>query len=394
MAGTREDALSAFDEKRVAEREPVINLNGSLPLSNLRDETQTSGSATTTDENSEFRIHHTTAGDFGRISSAARGVYVPGTPAEVGIGIRLDTSSISGDGVAYWGYFDMQISGGSNTENIDDGILFGLDSSGFFVELIKNGSSEKKVYEENFNIAPSPGIDLTDGNIYQIEYSYYGYGLIKFQRVIAKEGAHFQEVQNLHSMRIEGDTFVEKSNLQVGALAKSSTGAGDFSIFMGGRQYSTVGKFTPRVRLNSGRRSGVSITSSSFTPILSLRRKEAFRDVATEVFGFSAITDVNAIIQVRINSTLTGASFGSLQEQPDDETSIQLDTSATAVDTSTGIKIYESSLSGGNQGSDTFLTQDQNLLVDVPDEGIITFAIQGLSNGNVEVMTAQIKERW
>jgi hypothetical protein len=133
---------SQFSEKRIAERTPVISLDGSQPLSLLRDRQQTSGSGAVTDEGSEFRVRHSGSGDFARCASQARGIYVPGVPAEVGIGIRTDfeANELSDDEVAEWGYFDMVLSGDSDTETVNNGLLFGVDANGLYVRVVKNGS--------------------------------------------------------------------------------------------------------------------------------------------------------------------------------------------------------------------------------------------------------------
>lgn len=39
-----DNTVSDLNEQRIAGREPVVNLNGSLPLSTIRDDTQTSRS--------------------------------------------------------------------------------------------------------------------------------------------------------------------------------------------------------------------------------------------------------------------------------------------------------------------------------------------------------------
>jgi len=387
-----EQIQSGFDELRTAERTFNVELNGALPLSDLRDDQQTSGYATITDNESEYRLNHTTAGDFVRLASSRRGSYQPGTVMEGGIGIRLDTNSISGDGKGVWGLFDMDE---TNTENIKNGMVFGLDKDGLFVEVIKDSTSKEKVYESNFNRAEDSNIDLTDGNIFQIKFLYYGYGVISFQRV-KQSGTGFQEVETLHETRLKGETSVLNPNMKIGALAKSSSTTGDFSIYVGGRQISVQGKQFKRTRINSGRVEGKSI-GSSFEPILSFRKKQGFREINTEVFGLSVLSDQDIVVQVRLDATITGGtnpSFGSLDEQSDSETSFELDTSATQIDTSTGVKIYETLVSGGSKNKDAEHGNVTGVPTEVADEGTVTFAAKHLGSAATIDFLGQMTERF
>jgi len=385
-----EQNTSGFDEIRTAERTFNVELNGALPLTDFRDEQQTSGSGNIVDNESEYRLHHTTAGDFVRLASARRGSYQPGTQLQSGIGIRMDTSSISGDGVAYWGYFDMDE---TNTENIKNGLLYGLDKDGFFTEVIKDSTSKHKTYQKNFNKNSGSDIDLTDGNIFQLQFSYYGYGLIKFQYVDSQTGSSDQTVIDLHTVRLAGETSVLNPNLKVGALAKSSSNTGDFSVHVGGRQVSTIGEQFNRTRITTDRVESKSI-GNSFEPIISFRKKQSFREVVSEIFGFSCISDQDIVLQIRVDADLTGASFGSLSEQPDDETAFEADTSATAVDTSTGTKVYETLVSGGERINSSALNNLRGVPVYVQDEGTITFAAKHISSSATVDFIGQIKERF
>lgn len=87
----------------------------------------------------------------------------------------------------------------------------------------------------------------------------------------------------------------------------------------------------------------------------------------------------------RFNSPSTTPTFSDFDEQSDDETSLQLDTSADSIDTSTGVKVFEFLVSGSGTGSTTAPTDISEIPVDVPDEGEITIAAKSLTGGSVTV---------
>lgn len=379
--------LTVFNEKLFAERTPIIELNGAYPVSDLRDDQQTSGSGAITDSGSEFRVRHQASEDFARLASASRGRYQPGNSAECGIGVRFDSVPTSGDFVAYWGYFDMELDGNNNNkETIKNGIVFGVDKDGTFVEMIKDGVSQDKVYQGNFNIRNSD-LKLKDGNIFQIEFTYYGYGPIKFQYLETSEDG-VREVYDLHVMQRKGATTLSNSNLQVGGLVKSSNTGEDFSMFIGGRQFAIIGDYRPRSRTNSEfvTTSGDTVGTSGFTPIISFRRKASRRETAVAVLGFDVSNNTDQIIEIRVKGTLTNASFGDLSNQVSGETALEVDTSATDIDTTTGVQVYQLyAPSTGNKN--TFkATQTGELFVDVPDEANITFSSKAVStDGDISI---------
>lgn len=386
----KQDRYTVFDEARVAGKTPIIELNAIYGLSGLRDDQQTSGTGAVTSTPSEFRVRHQAAGDFARLASSSRGRYQPGTIGEVGLGIRLSAIPTNGDFEAVWGLFDMGLSGGSNTENIQDGMVFGIDGTGKFIAVYDGGTEVAKIYSENWNGRDAKGFDLTDGVIFQIDYLYYGYGTIVFKYI--ESNSSNQETRVLHTYNVTGGTTVENTNLQVGGYVKSSNSTDDFSLYIGGRQYNVVGNYKPNKRINTARNSGVSTTTTEFTPIVSVRKKSSRRKIASELDGFNILSTTDAYVQIRLNSTLTGATFGSLDEQPDSDTGLEQDTSATAINTATGTKLYEGIVAGGANKQSTSLTSLDNLPLDTPDEGVITLSAKAIDTGGEVDGILQIQE--
>lgn len=391
-----EKAISGFGEKLTTERKPIVNLNGALPLSNLRDEQQVSGTGTITDADEEFRVRHAANGDFARLASLQRGVYEPGFAAQAGIGIRLSQGSFTGDEVAEWGYFDQQT---GSPESVKDGYLFGLDSTGFYVRVVADGVDLEKTYASSFNQTPSDAPTLTNGNIFQIDFTYYGWGIVVFQRVVADATTGRQYPRPLHAFAPGSAASTTNPNLHIGCLVKDGgTATTDFSAYVAGRQFSVVGDTSQLVRTTCAAIGSVAIGTGSFTPIMSFRKKQAFRAIAAQMSRVNIECDTPAYVQVRLNSTLTGASYGAVNDQPAAETAVELDTAATAVNVATGVKLAEfvAPAASGGPPSDRGLPRGvAELFGDMGDEGVITICAKAITTaGNAEWTVGEISEQW
>jgi hypothetical protein len=385
------DALTtAFRELNVVNRTPIIELNPVMPLSDLRDDQQTSGSASITNKESEFKLTHSAAGDFVRLASSSRGRYQPGTIAEVGAGIRFSSSPpTSGDYTVKWGLLEMNT---SSTETIENAALFGHDKDGFFVEVIRAQSSTK-IRESNFNQLANPSIDFTKGYVFRIQFGYYGYLPLRFQWVEKQTGEIDAETKDLHTFIPEGETSLENTNMKVGAVINSSSGTGSFDVFLAGRQYTIIGNYEPRSRVTPESVTGVSVGTSGWTQLISFKKKSGFREVPVDFESFSANTDNDIQIRLIRGNTLSNDSFGSLTNVPDGETAVEVDTSADG--TTGGRKTHEDIIAGGGKGK---VTQGGSVKgevpVDIVDEGIITLEAQAIDSSATVDAVLRAKEIW
>lgn len=389
------EALGHFGNLKITERDPSIELNPVYPLSVFRDDQQTSSSGAVTSTASEYRIRHQASGDFAALRSSERGRYLPGNSAEVGVAIRMDTdpSTLSGDLDAKWGYFDMELDGSNNNkETIKNGVVFGSDSSGFYVQLIKEGTEEFKKYENEFNINSSEGVDITKGDIFEIDINYYGYGLIIFSLVTGSSGDKRQDLIPLHSYKPSGQTSLGNVNLQIGGLVKSSNESSDVSMYMGGRQFAVNGKFKPKTRVTDETVEGVTVGTTGLTPLMSFRRKATRREASIGIYSMTALSDSDSKIEVYITNSLTNANFGSLSNRSDSETAMEVDTSATAL--SGGEKVYSELISGGSTGNRSNTISTQDLPQSIPDEAIITFAASAIDAEATFDFIGRVKEEF
>ena len=391
---SQEPLVTAFKELNTAEKTSIIELNNSLPKSDFRDEEDTSGSASVTDTDSEFQVTHSTAGDFARFTSSSRGRYVPGKIAEAGIGIRAGSSlPTSGDYTAKWGYFEMDP---NNSETIENGALFGHDSQGFFLEVIRAQDSNI-IRPGDFNEVRSTNIDFTQGHIFQIQFGYYGYLPIRFQYLDKKYlGSEDEESKtvNLHTHIPEQETSLTNTNLKVGTVIDSSTGTGSFDLFVGGRQFNIIGEFRPRTRKTNASVNNVNVADADdWVPVLSFKKKQSFREIPVDYNTTIVRSNQNVAVRILRQPTLDQSTFGSIDRIPDSETAVEKDTSATS--TSNGRKVDEFLVDGGksnNSAGQAF--KDVTLPVDLVDEGIFTIEVNADGSDATVDAVASVIEQW
>ncbi len=158
--------------------------------------------------------------------------------------------------------------------------------------------------------------------------NYYGYGEIRFG-ILAIVG-DAQSFRACHSMRIRGSTSINEPNLPVAITAYNGATESDFEVYVGGRQYSIIGKYVPKFRTTGQERWGVS-TSTTSTPLASLRVKTGLENRSIKLdYVFGAATAEDHILEVYIGTGLTGAFWATPTNATAAETALEADVSATA----------------------------------------------------------------
>ena len=168
-----------FDELIVSERTPLIEINSALGISVLRDVTAATNTGAVTNSGGENVLSTgTTTASTASLTTVEYGRYYPGTSAQMGMGIRAP-GTYTGTAFAEWGYF------GST-----DGFGYGVDATDDYLFYTRAGS-QTKVYQTDWNVDAMDGtgpsgatLDISQGNIYQINFSWYGYGAIEWYVVM------------------------------------------------------------------------------------------------------------------------------------------------------------------------------------------------------------------
>lgn len=308
-----------FGDIQTAERTIVMELKSCFGLTSLRDTvvTQGTGSVINAVGSPEYTLQTSGASDIARLQSAERGRYIAGIGAEIGVGVRFGIFP-TGNMYYDWGLFDDS-----------NGFFFRYRSTGLSVVILRGGV-ETETPQAGFNGTPLT-IDFLDGHIFNIVFSWYGYGKIKF---IAQNNTSPSQIETiLHTYTPSRVTSVQNPNLPLTARIVNAGTAAPGRLFVAGRQYSVIGKYSPIYRINSALRLSASVTGvgGGFVHMLSVRRKSGYMGSGIKVSGMDLIASTSQIIQLRTSTALTGAVWDRLPDQLDSETALEVDTSASAV---------------------------------------------------------------
>lgn len=378
---------TAFNELLTVQRNNQIQVNGSYGLSGYRDEVIEVNSGTVSNANAEFKLSYTGSNDLASLSTSERGRYVPGHPAEAGIGARFPKLP-SGDIEAIVGYFDL-----TDTNDINEGATFEYDSNGMYVALYHNGTQRIRIHESDFNINPNPEINYDKGWIYQINFIYYGYGDVTFQVM----NPYTNEVTRLHKYVPENETTFFNSNLKISSLLRGTT-SDTYDLYISGRQFSIIGTDEAdkrQISHNSGTRT---LSSDTWTTITSVKKKDGMEAVNLSLEGFEARTNPNLRYEIRVNPDLDGTgTWETPTRHNPNEVGIEVNDSGQVVDqgtsTPTGYKVANGLISGADNRNSLVLA-DEGLDINIPDDYVVSLLIynEGTS-GDAEFIFKVIENR-
>lgn len=384
------DLTGHYGQLRTSEYTPIIELNPVYPISVLRDDTQTDG-GTITDHAASYELNHGASGEFASIRSASRGRYLPGRSIMAGVGVWATQSSFGGSDRLVKGLFDMQLDGNNqNTKNVNNGAVYEWLSDGPHARVYKSGDIKFDVnLSKRFDKLPQV---LLDGTMWQIAMNYYGLGLIVFQRIQTLPDVPRQITKPLAWYKPKGETSMDNTNLQVGALVDGDS-SDNWSAHVTGRHYMIDGKFRRRTRYPSSARENFTITSAGGEQYVhSFRRKPSRREVSIDFFNINVSTDQDLRIRVYVGTDLTDQNFGNIDGIPADETGVEVDVAATAF--SGGVKIAQDIAYGGNKNNAHGYTQI-GIPASVPDEANITVTAYPLTNNDATVnVNSTIQEEY
>lgn len=390
---TINNPVTGFGSLEVAERTSVVDVKSNYGVSALRDITATANSGGVSNSNGEYNLSTgTTTASTATLDTAERGRYQPGAQAQAGIGFRTADVTWTGTAEARWGYFDA-----------NNGFGFGVDANGPFV-FTRRGGTDTDVAQANWNVDTLNGsgpsgltLDLVDGNIFQIDFAWYGYGTIQF-KVVTVDANGQQTTVKVHEFSPSNQTSVIDPNLPVRAYVSNGDTTTDYDVYVGGRQFSVVGRFNPNRRVNGDRRLSLGSVGTTFVPLVSFRRKSAFESVSVKIEGIDLLTDVDLVWEIRSGVTaanLTNESFGTPTNTTAAETACESDTSATAIAAASGEFIaggLVDASGGGINASGSFSID--GLGFDVPSLDIVTLQVRAVSGSGTVSGFLRWREEW
>lgn len=231
-------------------------------------------------------------------------------------------------------------------------------------------------------------------------FTWYGYGVVEFRVVIPDPTTLAQEVIIVHRFSPNGQTSLADPNLPLRAEIFNNGTASGLNLFVGGRQYSILGKYSPVFRVTSERRT---ITATgTLTPILSFQRKATFppgsgraNSVSIKLEGIDLVTSDDIYYQIVLGGTINGAfaNFPTATTNiPTSETALLINSTLTTI---SGGQVLLQGLAAGVEGSARILASASLLDFQLPDTEFVTLAVANLSGGtNSVTATFSLTEEW
>jgi hypothetical protein len=358
-----------------------VSYNSNVPLSERRDAiTETNSGTVTAEATSEYLLRATSAsGSFARLQTKQRGQYVPGNVHEAGLGVRIPLQP-TGDAYIKWGYYKD-----------DTGIYCLYDATGFYFVLESDGVELLKVERSNFNQNTLNDLDLSDGNVFQFPFVYYGYGpaLLEVGIKSSLDGFNSYSLEIAHSFNYNGSTTISEPNLPLTVESSSGTSGVQLDCYVGGRQISTYGKEAGTRRLVSSYRTLSSI-GTTFLPTISFIHKTGFDNISLQFQAIEVISDADLFYTISRAPILTGASYGVAINHDVNEVATEWDVAATAI--SGGDVVKQGLISGNNKNTLTTKELPHRLL---NENAIYTLSLRRISgtNGTATAMF-EISEGW
>lgn len=387
---------SQFNELRTAQRTPIVELKSVYGLSALRDIVATTGSGSVSNTTVEYQIRtETGTTDSALLQSVERGRYMPGYAGQAGMGIRIPLEPEQNQ-VFRWGMFDDE-NGAFFGQSVADGVFICIRRSG--VDTI--------IQQNNWNIDRLDGsgesgitLDLAQGNIFLITFTWYGYGVIQFDIVVQNPINSAQKIVTVHRFKPSNQTSLTDPNLPLRAqIVNNGSTSEARNIFVGGREYSIIGEYNPVFRITSDRRN-VSVGTSG-VPVLSFRRKSEFpntsnrpNSVSVKLEGLDIVTGSDVFYQVIVGGTLNG-SFDNFPTSntsiPDDETALLVNNTATTI--SGGQVVYQG-VAAGERGTHRNLATATLLSFELPGHDSVSLVIGTFSSTTEVTVVFRVTEEW
>lgn len=406
------DYATHFDEISTEEHELVFDINAVYPLSDVRDNYQN-----VVDTESEY--HASTAAntnDTAFIESSQRGEYTAGFMCQAGVGVRIP-SQPTGDSTIRWGYYTVDSNGDPN-----NGFYYGVDSTGVFVARADAGTIEK-VYQDSWNrdrltdtetLNPSDKtLDLSDGVVARVDFTYYGYGPIEMRFLMDDDDADqygAADMVTAHVFHVKNATSTNNTNLPIRCEVVSGGTSNDaLDLFVGGRQFSVVGKRSNNRRTSWHYADSVSaIDDTKWYHAMTFKVKDGtdvgsinFNEVLAEVRRFYADTDANPYKwQIRRGTVPDNPTWETPEshENKPDETALKVDTnSADVLDGSgneTGINVDGGVLAEGGNNEAAVSQEEIDGEMSADDTMSLLFKAKPGASGTVSEILFKMGERW
>lgn len=367
-----------LESSRVVQLVPIIDLKSYHGVTSVN-KTNTTGTGAVTctvGTDSEIKLSISGTTDVAGLRSSRRGYYTAGMVSSVGIAIRIPTP-LAVDNILKYGYFDdyngyyFKITGSTlNVCILYDGVETTI-SSGDFNKFKLDGSESNGIT-----------LDMSSGNIFRIDFTWYGFGQVVFG-VIQTDITNTQKFFPMHAYNTVSKTSCLNPCLPINVQLSSNGSALSRDVYVAGRQYSILGKVMENTIRNMYIHQGASSLNTNTNRLFSLKYKTDYKTCSVKIKKIYALANVEILLQVYKNATLTGNSFA-------DNT--QVNESCLQVDTS-------SSFSGGTVLKSFLLFPNTSRQIDIEDldfyeDDTMTFTWKSSGITNSMDLSVEWDEQW
>ena len=314
----KEFSVDPFGSQMIAGQVSVINYKPTWGVSDIRYDTVTTGTGAAVDETGgEFILSSgTTTSNVAQITTVERGQYQAGSQARFGVGVRVPAPPVS-TVVMRWGYFDD-----------NNGFHFGQDSTGVFIAR-RSAGSDTKVYQSAWNVdrldgaadATNPSgitLDLANGVICQVEFTWYGYGAIEFSFVLFNATTLTYRRYVAHRLKISTSLSIIDPNQPLRfSVENGASNTTNYNLYIGGHQFEYFnGAQRPQKRTVSQPLSNyTTVQSVAWQPIIAIRPKATHgpssRDnsVVIRITDFFLAADNEMEVRMTYNGTTSNLAW-------------------------------------------------------------------------------------
>lgn len=339
------ESTDPFGYRKTADVTPVFGLLPKESVSTIRSRTQTTNSGSVSADGSEITVSTgTTTGSTATLDTQQWGRYVPGFSAVYGVRVQIPTDP-SGDEEVKWGAF-----------NDNNGMIWGLDSTGLFLQIRDGGSDSNKIRETDFRGTLPPAFDTSNSIIYRNPFTYYGAGAVKWELFFSEAGRNKRQI--IHAVSPDdksdigltggGSPLFEQPNFPIRVEVDNGTTTNDITANVIGRQFDVLGEYEPARKSVSHTVTDLSVGTSA-TTVASFQFKSNRRPVEVKFDSLDVINQGTERFELDVlyGTDVSNSSYGAFDGISASENPLEVDTSGSA--------------SGGEKVEDfLFKASDQN----------------------------------
>jgi len=377
---TLENSGTPYGDLTTVDRDNRIDVSAEYPLSEQVD--NATAGVTRIDADSVFRIRANASTES--LETVEQLQYTPGYIGEIGIALQIPTAP-TGSQEIRWGYWN-----GTN------GAYFGWDATGVFVEAIRNGNRQGKIYEDGWNEQANIDAEqaLKNGAITREILALYNFGSVGFELFDRDEGSRELVNKQVHNLSVDGSTTLSQQNLPL-RVEVDNPDASDLDVFVADRQATVRGNFTESRRVKGDTLTSVALSGTTWVPVVTIRQKAAFESIDVGVFSLKLKADTDLFIQFRSDAgSTTDGDYATPANIDAGETAIEIDKTPTGA-IGDGYHRYQTLIEGGT-GSKTTLGGFDDIDLELKRTKPFTMFARTTSatGGNISALAFNWEESW